>query len=90
MRKLASRTAPLALEALAIALAALLALACVSDARDDMAEARTRYEQCVTATSEAKCSAEKERMLATERAYQENAQRAWGCDPAQPDCPPKR
>ena len=67
-----------------------LSLACVSDARHDMTEARARYEQCVSTASASKCRAEKERMLATERTYQESAQRAWGCDPAQQDCPPKR
>jgi hypothetical protein len=83
----ANRTA---LAAFAALTAALLGLACVSGARGDMLEARTRFEKCVGATSAAKCGAEKERMLAAERAYQENAQRAWGCDPAQPDCPTKR
>ena len=78
------------LAALAALTAALLGLACVSGARGVMVEARARYEQCVTGASEAKCSAEKERMLAAERTYQENAQRAWGCDPAQQDCPTKR
>jgi hypothetical protein len=29
-------------------------------------------------------------MLAAQRAYQESAQRAWGCDPAQGDCPTRR
>ena len=78
------------LAALAPLTAALLGLACVSGARSAMVEARARYEQCVAAASKAKCSAEKERMLAAERTYQGNAQRAWGCDPGQPDCPPNR
>jgi len=69
---------------------ALLALACVGAARDDVAAARERYERCVAAAGEAKCAAEKERVLAAERAYQAGAQRAWGCGPAQPDCPPTR
>lgn len=72
------------------ALAALLALGCVSAARNDMAQARARYEQCVAASSERECRAEKEHKLAAERAYQESAQRAWGCDPVQADCPPRR
>ena len=76
--------------AFAALVSAGLSLACVSDARHDMSEARVRYEQCVSAASAAECRAEKERMLAAERAYQESAQRAWGCDPAQQDCPPKR
>ena len=81
---------PIAFAALAAMTAALLALGCVSGARSDMLEARARYRQCATATSEAQCRAEEERMLAAERTYQESAQRAWGCDPAQQDCPTKR
>jgi hypothetical protein len=71
-------------------LLASLALGCVSAARDDVAAARERYARCVAAVGEAKCVAERERVLAAERAYEENAQRAWGCSPAQPDCPPTR
>ena len=70
--------------------AALLAVGCVSDARDDALEARGAYERCVAADGERACRAQKERMLAAERAYQEAARRAWGCDPAQPDCVPPR
>ena len=75
---------------LTAAFAAASALACVSAAHDDAAEARARYERCVAAASERECSAERERMLAAERAYQESAQRVWGCSPGQPDCPPDR
>jgi hypothetical protein len=71
-------------------LTALAGAACVTAARDDVAAARARYEQCVAAANERACRAEKERLLAAERAYQEQAQRAWGCDPALPDCPPRR
>ena len=67
-----------------------LSLACVSAAHNDVAEARARYERCVSDASAAECRAEKERMLAAERTYQESAQRAWGCDPDQQECPPKR
>jgi uncharacterized membrane protein len=74
----------------ALVLAGLSVLACVSDAHEAMTEARARYEQCLAAASERECVAEKERMLAAERSYQETAQRAWGCDPTQPDCPPRR
>lgn len=68
----------------------IAALGCVGLSRDRAAEARGRYERCVAAASERACQPEKERMLAAQRAYQEDAQRAWGCDPAQPDCPPRR
>ena len=75
---------------LAICGCALLAFGCVSAARDDVAEARGRYERCVAAAGEPACAAERERVLSAERAYQADAQRAWGCNPAQDDCPPKR
>jgi hypothetical protein len=70
--------------------ALMLTLGCVTAARDDAAEARARYAQCVAASGEPACRAERERALAAERTYQEQAMRAWGCDPAQADCPPAR
>ncbi len=79
--------------ALRAALASSLALAasaCVSHAHGEMAAARAQYERCVAAQSVRACVAERERMLAAERSYQESAQRAWGCDPAQADCPTRR
>jgi hypothetical protein len=75
---------------LAISLISGLVGGCASAARDDVAAARARYEQCVAAASERECGAEKERLLAAERAYQEQAQRAWGCNPTHSDCPPRR
>ncbi len=76
-----------------LALAVVLALsagACVSSSHRRAAEARARFERCVAAAGEAACQSEKERMLAAERSYQQDAQRVWGCDPSQPDCPPHR
>lgn len=73
-----------------VALLTAGAFACVGAARDAAAEARARYERCVAAAGERACRAEKERALAAERTYQEQAQRAWGCDPSQPDCPTRR
>ena len=70
--------------------AALLALGCVGAAQRGSSEARARYEQCVAQASAAQCAAERERMLAAERTYQDAAQRAWGCDPANGECPRKR
>ena len=69
---------------------ALAAFACVSGERGAMNAARARYERCVEAANERACAAERERMLSAERTYQERAQRAWGCDPSEPDCPPDR
>lgn len=68
----------------------LLALGCASAAHRDFVAARSGYQQCVAAAGEAKCAAERERMLAAERAYQDAARRGWACDPAQPDCPTPR
>lgn len=69
---------------------ALVASACVSGARDDMQLARDAYARCVAAEGERACVAQKARMLAAERSYEEQAQRAWGCNPAHADCPPRR
>jgi hypothetical protein len=79
-----------ALRAAATGIALLGVAACASDAHGRANAARADYERCVAAASEGECRAERERMLAAERAYQETAQRAWGCDPAQPDCPTPR
>lgn len=75
---------------LALAIALIFAAACVSYAHGRAREARARYERCVAAAGESACQSEKERMLAAERSFQEDAQRVWGCDPSQPDCPPHR
>jgi uncharacterized membrane protein len=75
---------------MALMLSALSTLACVSDAHAAMTAARARYEQCVAAASERECVAEKERMLAAERSYQESSERVWGCQPGGPECPPQR
>jgi hypothetical protein len=52
--------------------------------------ARARYAQCVEAAGAEKCEVERERMVASERNYQESARRGWACDPKQPDCPTAR
>ncbi len=75
---------------LSASVVALAVLGCVTRARDEAAAARTRYEACVAESGERACAAERERMLAAQRTYQESAQRAWGCDPAQGDCPTRR
>jgi hypothetical protein len=78
------------LRAAATGIALLGVAACASDAHRRASAARADYERCVAGAGEGECRAERERMLAAERAYQESAQRAWGCDPAQPDCPTRR
>jgi hypothetical protein len=75
---------------MALMLAGLTVLACVSDAHEAMSAARARYEQCVAAASERECVAAKERMLAAERNYQESSLRVWGCQPPGQECPPQR
>lgn len=64
--------------------------ACASAAHREFSEARSRYAACVAEAGEAACDAERERLLATERAYQDAARRGWGCDPAQAECPTPR
>jgi hypothetical protein len=78
-----------------LACAALLlcaSLGCVTRERDDAAAARQAYAQCVAAHSATapECVALRERQLAAQRRYQENAKRAWSCDPAQEQCPTPR
>jgi hypothetical protein len=64
----------------------------VSQERRDAAAARQAVERCVAEHSESapECVALRERQLAAQRRYQENAKRAWGCDPAQEQCPTPR
>ena len=77
------------------AIAAALAIAaagCVSGERNDVAEARAAYEQCLEehAGSDRECASLRERLKATQERYQNDAQRAWGCAPEQEDCPSHR
>jgi hypothetical protein len=75
--------------------AALLALscaACVTGQRRDAEAAREAYAECVAERSKEapECVALQQRALAAQQRYQDDAKRAWGCDPAQEQCPTPR
>lgn len=67
-------------------------LACVSRERSEVLDAREAYARCVEEHSarHPDCLALQERVRSTEERYRKNAERAWGCDPAHPDCPTPR
>jgi hypothetical protein len=67
-------------------------LSCVSQEHSDVREAQRAYDQCVAeqATSQSDCEPLQERVRAAERRYESNAQGAWGCNPAQAECPTPR
>ena len=71
---------------------AIGAAGCVSAERNDVAEARAAYEQCLEAHagSDRECAALRERLKAAQDRYQNDAQRAWGCVPDDGDCPTHR
>jgi hypothetical protein len=71
---------------------ALALLACVSAEHDEAARAEKAYRECVALhpRSSPACASLEERMLAAQRRYQESSRRAWGCDPAQEQCPTPR
>jgi hypothetical protein len=78
-----------------LACAALLALACsacVTEQRRSADAAREAHAACVAQQSEdaPECVALQERALAAQQRYQDDAKRAWGCDPAQEPCPTPR
>lgn len=66
------------------------ASACAADSHRDLVAARARYERCVSDQGAARCAAEQQRLEAVERRYEDEARRAWGCDPVHEDCPTKR
>ena len=72
--------------------AALLLAGCVTQEHRAVIESREAYARCVEAHSASygECEALHERQLAEQRRYEENARRAWGCDPAREECPTPR
>ncbi len=76
--------------AIFLCLALAVLAGCVHAAQREVAAARTAHEACVAEAGAEQCGAQRERLLAAERAYQESARRAWGCDPVQADCPTPR
>ena len=73
-------------------LPALALFACVTLEHREVSETRDAYSRCVAEHSESHpdCVALQERLDVAERRYQENARRAWSCDPAQESCPTPR
>jgi hypothetical protein len=71
---------------------ALIFAACVTVQRRDAETAREAYAACVARQSEdaPECIALQQRALAAQQRYQDDAKRAWGCDPAQEQCPTPR
>ena len=71
---------------------ALAATGCVSGERNDVADARAAYQQCLEehAGGDRECAALQERLKAAQQRYENNAQRSWGCAPEQDDCPSHR
>jgi len=83
-RRLLIRGAP------ALALAAALGLACVAGEQQRLNDAREAWERCLERDAPGGCEAERARYQAASREYEERARSAWGCDPAQEECPTPR
>jgi hypothetical protein len=67
-------------------------LACVTQERRDVSDAKAAYDRCVAhhPESDPECVGLKDHLLATQRRYEENSRRAWSCNPAEKSCPPAR
>jgi hypothetical protein len=65
---------------------------CVAEQKSDLAAARDAYDQCLAthADSERECAALHDRLIAAQKRYENDAQRAWGCVPEHGDCPAHR
>ncbi len=85
-RRAAGRFAPAAL------LALLLCLGCVADELREAQAAREAYDVCVAeyGASHSTCEELLARSLEAQRRYEARARQQWGCNPAEPDCPPER
>jgi len=66
--------------------------ACVMAERREVMAAKADLERCQAERSEAdaECLALAERLKASQQNYEARARQAWGCDPAQEDCPTPR
>jgi len=75
-----------------IASTTFVSAACLHREHADVEAARQAHLECVAehSPSHTDCVALEERLLDTQRRYEQNARRAWGCDPAQEDCPTPR
>jgi hypothetical protein len=80
----------------AVGLGALLTLgawpACVSREHRELRESREAYEACVAEHGEAysRCKDLSIQLDVASERYEDNARRAWACDPAQQECPTPR
>jgi len=70
----------------------VLALGCVANEYNEVARIRDAHARCVAdrGASDGECDALEQRKLEEERRYHDSARRAWGCDPAQEQCPTPR
>ena len=75
-----------------VGLFAIGVLACVTQDRDQVLAAQQAYDRCiaVNSTSAPECVALEQRKLAAQRRYEAHSRSAWGCDPAQQQCPTPR
>lgn len=76
--------------ALALGLVTALGLACVAREQQRLNDAREEWQRCLERAAPGGCEAERSRYEAANREYEERARRAWGCDPAQEECPTPR
>ena len=65
---------------------------CVSNELYSMDAARDAYEECEIrlSPSHPDCKALRQTYLDAQRRYEENARRAWNCDPRNEECPTPR
>jgi len=70
----------------------VLALGCVADEHGEVTRAWDAHALCVEerGASDGECEALAQRKLEAERRYHESSRKAWGCDPAQEQCPTPR
>jgi hypothetical protein len=74
------------------ALPCLVHLGCVAQEHARAIAARDRYRACLAehANSRDMCSDLEQRYQAAVRDYEKGSHQAWGCDPAQDQCPTPR
>ena len=74
---------------MAICLVGIFALGCVSAELRSMTTARADYEACLAEHGERHpdCRALRAVLLTEEQRYEDNARRAWVCDPITAECP---
>lgn len=77
---------------LALSVIAALLASCVGAEHRDVVAAREAHEACVAerGAGDGECLALEERLRSAQRRYEENARRAWGCRPDDPECPHPR